>query len=224
MADYINKNILCQAYVHVEPEEITEELLAHLKGHLTDFVKTRAGFFLYQNPEISVELKEGSIKVYASIFGTIGALYTGIANYPGFREGAILIYEDAKRLSEYIASESLYETKARHDQIIHVEARTGVVGSLRKLVAELDRLKAMNGSSYAIQHTKKIESIKDQVNTLIENLQSNDDVALVKNGLIEIVNELPEIPRPPPDKNNTRNAIISYQRELKALKAALQKN
>jgi hypothetical protein len=223
MADYINKNILCQAYVHVEPEEITEELLAHLKEHLTNFVKTRADFFLYQNPEISIELKEGSIKVYASIFGTIGALYAGIANYPGFREGAILIYEDTKRLSEYIASESLYETKARHDQIIHMEARTGVVGSLRKLVADLDSLKAMNGSSYAIQHTKKIESIKDQVNTLIENLHSNDDVALVKNGLINIVNELPETPRPPPEKTNPRDAIISYQRELKILKAALQK-
>ncbi|MNR52993.1 hypothetical protein D3C85_1729330 [compost metagenome] len=81
----------------------------------------------------------------------------------------------------------------------------------------------MNGSSYAIQHTKKIESIKDQINTLIENLHSNDDVALVKHGLIDIVNELPETPRPPPEKTNPRDAIISYQRELKILKAALQK-
>lgn len=132
MADYINKNIICQAYVHVDPEDVSEELLVDLRSHLENFVKSRSEFFLFPNPEVSIELKEGSIKIYATILGTFGALYGAVANYPSFREGVGLIYEDTKRLSEYIASESIFTTKARHNQVIRVEARTGVIGSIKK--------------------------------------------------------------------------------------------
>ena len=222
MANYINKNILCQAYIHVEPDEITEELLENLQNHLESFVKTRAEFFLYPNPEINIELKEGSIKVYATILGTVTTLFAGIANYPDFREGAILLYEDTKRLSDYITTESIFTTKARHNQVIRIEARTGVVGSLRKIVGELDALKSMNGKEYANTHSDKIIDIKDQTLKLIDNLNSIDDVSLVKEGLLSIVTELPNLPLPPNKKTNSDEAILLYQRELEAMKAVLR--
>ncbi len=218
MADYINKNILCQAYVHVEPAEVTDEVVERLREHLTDFVRTRAEFFLYPNPDIEIELKPGSIKLYATVLGTVSTLFAGVANYPNFRQGAISIYEDTKRLSEYITTESLYSTKARYGQVVRIEARTGVVGSIRKVVSEFNTLEGMNGTAYASRHAIKLSEIKSQVEKLIQNLNSDEDIALVKSGLIDIVNSLPDTPKPPPGKTNENEAILSYREERKNLK------
>lgn len=221
MADYINKNILCQAYVHVEPEEITEELLAYLETHLKSFVQTRAEFFLCKDPEVEIELKDGSIKLYATILGTVTTLFAGVANYPDFREGAILLYEDTKRLADYITTESIYSSKARHGQVIRVEARTGVIGSIRKVIAELDILKGFDGVFYVNRHTEKVIGIQNQLSKLLDNLNSKEDVQLVKSGILGIVNELPNSPMPPPNKTNNPDLLIIYREELKKLKRLL---
>lgn len=223
MADYINKNILCQAYIHVEPDEITDELVANLKNHLVGFVASRADFFLYPDPEIDIEVKEGSIKVYATVLGTVAAaMYGGIANYPTFREGAIVLYEDAKRLSDYIAAEGLFATKARHTQVIHVEARTGVVGSIKKIVTAFDSLKAMDGSTSADKLHSKLKEINEDLDKLMENLKSEEDIALVKKGLLELANESPTTPTDPPRKRNQPMDVIRYRQLLKVVKAKLE--
>ncbi|MEW8440534.1 MAG: hypothetical protein AB2689_20495 [Candidatus Thiodiazotropha taylori] len=217
MADYINKNILCQAYVHVEPEEITDGLLEGIEAHLKDFVRSRAEFFLYPDPDVEIELKDGSIKLYATIMGTITTLFAGVANYPEFREGAIQIYEDVRRLSDYIASESLFSTRARHDQVIRVEARTGVVGSVRKIVGEIDTVKTMNGTVYADRLANKLAQCKEDILKLMDNLRSDEDRVLVKKGFQELLEALPNTPTPPPRKQNPPDHVFSYRNELKAL-------
>ncbi|MEE3915748.1 hypothetical protein [Pseudomonas viridiflava] len=58
MADYIDKSIICQAYIHIDPvpEGLDEEAL---KGELEGFLGVRAEFFLYKDVATQVELKEG---------------------------------------------------------------------------------------------------------------------------------------------------------------------
>ncbi len=222
MADYIDKNILCQAYIHVEPEEITDKFLKELSDHLKSFVHSRAEFFLYPDPEIDIELKDGSIKLYATVLGTISTLFVGVANYPDFREGAILIYEDVKRLSDYIASESLFSTRARHDQVIRVEARTGVIGSVRKIVGEIDAVGSMNGVEYADRLANKLGECKEGVLKLLDNLYAEEDIALVKDGVLGLLEKLPNTPTPPPNKQNPSAHVLSYRKELEAIKKVLK--
>ena len=63
MADYINKNILSQAYIHVEPREMeTDEQLESFKENLRIFSLTRTEFFLSEGLDINVEFEDGSIK------------------------------------------------------------------------------------------------------------------------------------------------------------------
>ncbi|MGD9725782.1 MAG: hypothetical protein AB7Q04_13950 [Steroidobacteraceae bacterium] len=222
MADYINKNILCQAYIHVEPDDISDEIAQALKIHLTEFVKSRGDFFLYPNPDVEIEVKEGSLKVYATIVGTVAAaLYTGVANYPTFREGAIVLYEDAKRLSEYIAAEGLFATRARHTQVIRVEARTGVIGSIKKIVAAFDALKAMDGTVTADKQLAKLKEIDEDIDKLMDNLKSQEDIELVKNGLLEIAGDAPQKPSDPPRKRSHPMDVIRYRNLLKAVKSKL---
>jgi len=154
VADYINKNILCQAYLHFETDEDSaEHRRAYLK-YLQSFADQRAKFFLYPDVELESKSKPGTITAYISILGTIKALhaaalvtllYTGVTGYPKFRAGVVAIYDDVKRLAEVLISEGLFSAKTRRPQIIRLEARTGVIGTLRNIVADADAIKAQNG-------------------------------------------------------------------------------
>src|SRR5262249_20246585 len=100
MADYINLSIFSQANIHIKPINMDDEQLAEFQSYISEFVTKRAQFFLHPEVEIDVALKEGSLKSYATVLGTVASLlYGGIANYEDFRKGVNLLYEDSKRLA-----------------------------------------------------------------------------------------------------------------------------
>ncbi|WWF44906.1 hypothetical protein VRB14_19775 [Pseudomonas trivialis] len=66
MADYINKNILAQSYVHVEPKWLskvsTRERLRQvdvIKSQITQYANERMQFFLHDGVVITVDFQEG---------------------------------------------------------------------------------------------------------------------------------------------------------------------
>jgi hypothetical protein len=223
VANYINKNILSQAYIHVEPKGIeTKEELEAFKTKLTEFAKSRTDFFLGDNLDINVEFEDGSIKARITIMGTIFILLNGISNYKNFREGLQLLHSDAKWLSDAIISESLFETKAKHHDVIRVEARTGIIGSVHKILNQLDRIKSgANGSVLAIDIVKKIEEVEKDILKLIDNINDKNDKLLVTKEAIEIIGHLPETPTPPKDKVNPELAILEYRQKSKSLSTTL---
>jgi hypothetical protein len=211
VADYINKNILAQAYLHIEPEDMESIDLDAISEHLNEFLRSRTDFFFTSSADISVEFAEGSIKIYGTVLGTIAAIYSGIATYPSFREGVLLLYEDSKRLSEYVVAEGLFTTNARHQNIVRLEARTGVIGSLRKVVGLIDQARNMNGVKSADKIEEKLVEADTELRLLLSNLNSEEDLQLVRNGLKNLFEELPEVPAPPPRSFNSQIAIRRYQ-------------
>lgn len=213
MADYINKNILSQAYIHVEPTGLkTPEQLDQFKSHITEFARSRSNFYL--NPEVSIEIEfeEGSLKSRITILGTLALLIQGVSNYPDFREGVGLIYSDSKRLAEYIVSEAQFHARSKHADVIRLEARTGVIGSLHKVILQLEQIKrGASGGMLARDIAPKIDKAQEEIEMLIENLQSEEDSDLVSHGLLDLVKEIPENPKPPKDKTNSPVAIQNYQ-------------
>ncbi|MBK4989206.1 hypothetical protein [Pseudomonas sp. S36] len=175
MADYINKSIICQAYLHLDPapEDLNDD---ELKEALQEFLGVRAEFFLYKEVGTDVELKEGSLKIYLTIAGSI---YAGISQYPSFREGIDLFATDAKRMSEYAISESLFITKSRHDCILRTEARTGVCGTLKKIADEIDAIRRQNGEIDPSRLIEKMEKLKKVIFTFKDNVNSAEDKAWV---------------------------------------------
>ncbi|MCU7806126.1 MAG: hypothetical protein KZQ96_23380 [Candidatus Thiodiazotropha sp. (ex Lucinoma borealis)] len=220
MADYINKNILSQAYIHVEPIELeTEEQFIEFKNHIIEFARSRTNFYLHPDVSIEIEFEEGSLKARITIMGTIFLLMEGVANYPDFREGVSLIYNDSKRLAEYMVSEAQYFSGSKHQDVIRLEARTGVLGSLHKIILQLEQIKrGAGGSILAKDLVSKIDKAQGDIEDLINNLQGQKDIELVKNGLSSIVREIPENPKPPKDKTNTPAAILSYKSRRRKLR------
>ena len=221
MADYINENILCQAYIHVEPEEITDELISELKHNITEFVKSRSEFFIYPNAEVNIEFKDGSIRVYATILGTVAMLYSSAAGSDKFKHNAGAMYEDVKRLSDNIVTESIFLTRTKHNQILRVEARTGVVGSIKKIVTRLDSIKLRNGSVYADTLATQIYNAADEIQILLGNIKADTDKNLLVNGFLEQVNEFPKIPSAPLRKTNSDEQIKLYYESVKFIKGIL---
>ncbi|MGF1845434.1 hypothetical protein L4C39_20035, partial [Vibrio clamense] len=88
MADYINKNILSQAYIHIEPQKLkSKEELAQFKVELEAFARQRIGFFLSPDLPIEIEFEEGSLIARITVLGTISVLFQFISGYKDFREG-----------------------------------------------------------------------------------------------------------------------------------------
>lgn len=214
MADYISKNILCQAYLHVEGEESEGVDTANVLPELRDFAATRAAFFLYPDVELDTSSKEGSLIVYVTVLGTIGAL---IIKYPEFRAGVIAIYDDVKRFSEYLVSEGLFKTHSRKKEIVRVEARTGVIGSLRKIISDIDSVRRENGVRSERWMAERLEKISDQIEVLRKNLHAEEDRELVREGLRQMILDLPKSPAV--RLNHTRSdehasAYVALRREL----------
>ncbi|WP_298441612.1 hypothetical protein [uncultured Ferrimonas sp.] len=223
MADYINKNILSQAYIHVEPTGIeTEEQLEAFKENLRAFALSRTEFFLSDGLDINIEFEEGSIKARVTVIGTLMLLLQGISSYKDFREGLQLLYSDAKWLSDAIISESLYQTKAKHHDVIRVEARTGIIGSVHKVINQLERIKSgAKGAMLASDIVEKIDDVQAELSKLMDNICDLGDRHLIAKECEHLIEKLPEIPVPPKDKINSSHAINEYRRKKSLLSSSI---
>lgn len=210
MADYIDKNIITQAYLHLDIDNISAQELTLLKTKLTEFLRSRTDFFLYADAETQIDFRDGSLKIYANILGTVSSLYGAIALYPDFREGTQLLYSDAKRLSEYVIAESLYLTKARHKETIRLEARVGVIGSIQKINSLLISINSMIGYKPLKEINRKISMTKSEIIKLYENLKSEEDKKLVASGFLELANKLPETPKIARDDEGGHQYLAAY--------------
>lgn len=221
VADYIDKNILCQAYVHVElPDDMTPEKLAEIKEHLTIFATLRGKFFVYPDVDVGVEFREGSLKAYISIAGII---IVAIEGYGGFREGIDYLYTDVKRLADSLVSESLFMTKTKHQQIVRTEARTGIIGSLKVLIDDMNNLEASVGQIPTDEAARRIKRIKDDAEVLLTNVRSEDDADNIEGEIAEFAKKLPNKWPTPTDRRPDDSATITYNDCLLELRKAFQK-
>lgn len=226
MADYINKNILSQAYIHVEPTTVdidSSNEFRNFKKHIESFVSSRTSFYLGDDVSIQIDFEEGSLIARITVIGTLVA--TGICNYPDFREGLKYLYQDSKRLAEYIVSEVQFNTGAKNQNVIRLEARTGVVGALNKISIQIENIK--NSSQYGqdvYELTRKLDKVQEDLADLIVNLNNEEDIKVVKNGLFSTANNIPLRPKEPKDKINSLEGILLYQRRREHLIKTLKVN
>lgn len=208
MADYINKNILSQSYVHVEPEWLTSfsekdkaEKIALIKSIITVHAQERMKFFLYDDIVVDVEFEEGSIKAKITAYGKVCVLLSAlnplgsaITQYPEYRDGIKTIFSDVTKLSDMVNSEVLFQTNSRHKkEIIRIEARKGVIGSLYNINKKINdissRTKNSKDNSPAFIYTMFLGLHKDILG-LMDNVNDKDDKELVRTSLIDGVKKI----------------------------------
>lgn len=220
MADYIDKNILCQAYVHVEIPAESDIDLSTLKEHLQEFASLRAKFFVYPDVDVSVEFKEGSVKSYITIAGVI---YAAVCGYGSFRSGIDCLHTDIKRLSEALVAESLFMTRARHQNIVRTEARTGVVGSLKLLIDDIELVESSLGAISVAEVARRLGKIKENAESLMLNVRDNRDIGEIESEMVRFCEKLPNTCPHPTNQRPDDEAAIAYHDILAALRKSFKK-
>lgn len=222
MADYIRRNILCQSYVHTETNDDYEDAVAAIREAALPLIETRAKFFLYDDAEIDFDSDEGSVKSRITILGTIVIALQGIANYKDFREGITLLYDDVQRVANVATTETLFALRARGQQVVRTESRTGIVGSLHRIISKIDALQADSLDKSVHSKAEDLASIREEITKLIDNINDADDVELVANELYLLVDDIPEHPTPGRRDPNGLANISLYQERRRTVLAAIK--
>jgi len=214
MANYIDLNILSQAYLRIEPADLSAPALKAYREHVRAYVTDRSRFFLHPEVEIDIELREGSLVSKITILGSI---YLAIGQYGEFRHGIRELRDDVKLIAEAVNLECQFSAHASKGDVIHKEARPGVVGSIARITAELDGLSDANGKSPPDQMAKKIARVREEVEKLLENLHNNEDRGFVCGNLLAIAKGTPKEPTPTDRRRDFADDIAAYRDDRKRI-------
>ena len=143
MANYINQEILCEAYTHFSVEDYpSESERAKLRKELLAFFTERAQFLFGESVQVIVEFEEGSLKTKLKVLGSAAIVVGALVNsYGSFRQGVDQIAKDSQMLAQSGVLEIAFRTKTAYCDRINVERRRGVFGRANERILDLDSIK-----------------------------------------------------------------------------------
>lgn len=178
MADYITKSILFEAYVHIDIHYESEtEAIESVKQEINNYMKERSEHFLYKNVETEVSFKEGSLKAYATVMGT---LRESLGVYENFSNAVNGLLWFSKRLSDAAVMEVAFQTGSYIRAIERTEARPGVVGLTKRINDILLSLISASDNDAAKRMLKNMRTCQKDINRLLAALYDEGDIKLVK--------------------------------------------
>ncbi len=140
MANYVNRTILCQAYLHIDDMNLSDEKQQEFAQDISEFTIDRGRHFFTKHAEVDVRHKDGSEIFYITMTLGSGGLYAAIAKYPSFREGVIVLAKDAYRFTEGLISESLFRLGSRQFDAIRIESRAGIFMRFQNCIHGLEAI------------------------------------------------------------------------------------
>jgi hypothetical protein len=200
---------IAEAYFHLKPFEVSDELLQSLGGDLSAIAANAALGLFDATSEIEIRLERGSLKGWASVIGNLaiaaGLAYHGVAEYRDFKEGAREIVADAQRYGGRVIEGMLGEKKVPPKSVYRTERRTKTPGKLLRLLW-LDSHRALLSHADIERESRAIEALTARVledlpadqQTLVRDLLRSLDAATddAARGLEPPLSEVPSL-RPP---------------------------
>ncbi|MBB4128796.1 hypothetical protein GGR77_004127 [Xanthomonas translucens] len=203
MANYINKEILAEAYTHLDIELFEDkERLQQLRRELTTFFKERASFLFETDVDIVVEFEEGSLKTRIIAIGSAAAVIAGtVSAYPSFKEGVTHIANDAAAIAQSANIEVIFRTRTPYCDRLRVEKRKGVFGRVQALLVDLEGIADDIDGSKLPTGRKGIDSVdalndrligwNEKADVLFSRFEEKDTQACVAQGLLEELDKFP---------------------------------
>ncbi|MFM0005753.1 hypothetical protein PQR57_32730 [Paraburkholderia dipogonis] len=192
MADYVRKTMLSQGYAHIQKINLTPEKKTEYEVQLQMYQESRAKMMMSSSIVPEVKTKDGSLKVYATVYGTISDAIGDISD--GFMEALNNLYVSSKMLADACIVEGLFLSGAPRKNLTRSEARTGVV----KTTKDLFDMTAAAVIAFSEEGEKKINStllaIEEKARFLNEQLTENKDKQLVFGQFLLALGRLPKRP------------------------------
>ena len=204
MANYIDKEIICEAYIHLDIDDsFSAEELDKIKSRLKDFFDQRAKFLLGEAAETSIETSTGSLVVKLTAWAGVAAIIgTGILKYPEFRGAVKMIYDDSKMLAEATNLETIFVTRTPSCDRLHSEARTGVIGRTAKLLTAIETLKTQADNTKAPASRTEVTAVEKlgqaviagnlEAIRILDKVATDEDRFCLAKGMHDAFKQLPE--------------------------------
>jgi hypothetical protein len=204
LANYIDQEILCEAYTHFDIELFNDKAkLERIRTDMTRFMEERAQFMFGDTVRVKVDFEHGSLKTCVTVFGTAATvILTAVSGYGSFRAGIEQATKDATMLAQSANLELIFRTKTASCDRIRIEKRKGVLGRIDSLLDELDLI-GHNISNSKLprneQLLRQFNSTVDQlitweqsVDKLFTKIENADTEACIAAGLLEELEKFPD--------------------------------
>ncbi len=200
MANYIDREILCEAYTHLDIGTYNDvESRQRLEAELRDFIQPRAGFIFGEEVELQFEFEEGSLKTKIAVLGSVAAL---ISAYGSFRQGTDQLARDAVVLAQAANLEVVFKTRTNLCDRIRIEKRSGVFGRIAELLRSAETLRDNAGHHRFPSTERDLAEVKTNIESLnhwhtdatklLGKFESDETRACVAAGLLEELERFPE--------------------------------
>jgi len=125
---------LAQAYIYLRPFEVSEPRLIGF-ARATEATAAEVAQRVYDvEISIDVDLEAGSLKARITVIGSIAVfLYTGIADYKGFKESIGELCKDAREYAYDVCGGVLRLTGASEKEMVKTEKRDDAWTSVARL-------------------------------------------------------------------------------------------
>lgn len=200
MANYIDREVLCEAYTHLDIDEYSSPEARHrLEQELREFIEPRATFIFGEAVDLRFEFEEGSLKTKIAILGSAAVL---ISSYGSFRQGADQLARDAVVLAQAANLEVIFKTRTSLCDRIRIEKRSGVFGRINELLRTAEALRDEAGHHRFPNTERDLDRVKRNVDDiyawyndadrLLGKLESDETKACVAAGLLEELERFPD--------------------------------
>jgi hypothetical protein len=165
---------IAEAYFHLKPFEVSDELLQSL-GHDVSAIAANAAWGLFDPAsEIEIRLESGSLRGWAMVIGAfLFGTYRAVAEYEDFKHGAQEMVTDAaamvahaKTYGDRVIESFLKEKEVPPRSVYRTERRTKTPGKLLRVVERREWLanhKALLSPADIARESAAIEALTSQV-------------------------------------------------------------
>jgi hypothetical protein len=204
LANYIDQEILCEAYTHFEIDDFPSKTeLDRIKRDLIAFFDERAKFLFGEDVHVEVEFEEGSLKTRLKVLGQSALLATAlVSNYGSIRQGIDTVAKDSTMLAQSGVLEIAFRTKTAFCDSVAVEKRKGVYGRASAFMSELDQIREEFSRTAIPEKPAESKLFEKRVGDLIAwdlrvdelfaKLQNNATKACIAAGLLEELERMPD--------------------------------
>lgn len=212
MADYIKTNILFEAYVHIDAHfEEESEATESVRRHINDYISNRATHFLYQGINTEIKFKEGSLKAYATVRGSLKA---SLGAYSNFQSAINGLFWFSKRLSDATVMEVAFQTGSFLGAIERTEARPGIVGQTKRIVDLILSINNADDDRVGGTILRRMRTAERDIVNLLDAISDDDDIELVKSEFKTILDLTPKAWRNAKVSEESKNKYLEQRKML----------
>lgn len=194
-------------YFHIDIANLVGEKKVN-KQYLTNLVSECSEILFRQKVEVNIEIKDGSVKVWITVIGTI---YIAIGQYGSFRSGVDRLIKDAKLLKNIVVSDFV-KNGIPNDYIKENRTLPCTTNRIHRIFTRIDRLENNLSDTKPDVYRKKVESIRRAVDRSLIETQNEKDARLI---LEKIKEEYLPTYRIPEKQELMDNVLYYRKNELK---------